>query len=92
MQSTSSVEQAIELLSKLTALKRNASFILHFLRWRQRFNNSNQRKGDRPPLQGPGMLAIVTSVSKEHVQCSRPARLSTYRTNLGVDLITNWSD
>ena len=35
--------------------------------WQRHFNVSNQRKGERPPLQLPGVLANVTSVSKGHV-------------------------
>ena len=35
--------------------------------WRRLFHVSNQRKGERSPLQRPGVLTIVTSVSKGRV-------------------------
>ena len=34
------------------------------LRWRRLIHVSSQRKGERPPLQRPGVLAIVTFMSK----------------------------
>ena len=37
------------------------------LRWRRLIHVSNQNKGERPPLQRPGLLAVVTSVSKRRV-------------------------
>ena len=80
MRSTGSVEQPIELLSGLTYLSihpvslllvATLELTLHHpfsLRWRRLIHVSNQRKGERPPLQRPGVLAIVTYVSKERVQ------------------------
>ena len=41
--------------------------ILLPLRWRRHFIVSNQHKGMRLPLQRPGVLTIVMSVSKGHV-------------------------
>ena len=79
MRSTGSVAQPIELLSGLTNLSKypiNFSLVatleltLHHLlplRWRRHSIVSNQRKGVRPPLQRPGVLAIVTFVSKGRV-------------------------
>ena len=37
------------------------------LRWRRHFNVSKQRKEEHPLLQLPGVLAIVTSVSKGRI-------------------------
>ena len=37
------------------------------LRWRRHIHVSNQRKGERPPLQCPVVLAIVTFMSKGRV-------------------------
>ena len=79
MRSTGSVEQPIELLSGLTyysicpinlSLVATLELTLHHplpLRWRRLIHVSNQRKGVRPPLQRPGVLAIVTYVSKGRV-------------------------
>ena len=79
MRSTGSVEQPIELLSGLTYLSKypfNLSLVatleltLHHplpLRWRRHSIVSNQRKGERPPLQRPVVLAIVTFVLKGRV-------------------------
>ena len=46
------------------------------LRWRRHSIVSNQRKGERLPLQRPGVLAIVTFCRKDASQCSRPAGLN----------------
>ena len=79
MRSTGSVEQPIELLYGLSYLCKypiNVSLVatleltLHHplpLRWRRLIHVSNQRKGVRPPLQRPVVLAIVTFVSKGRV-------------------------
>ena len=79
MRSTGSVEQPIELLYGLTywsihpislLLVATLELTLHHLlplRWRRLIHVSNQRKGVRPPLQCPGVLAIVTYVSKGRV-------------------------
>ena len=57
----------------MTPLEWDATFIpLSLLRLQRHFNVSYQRMGERPPLQCPGVLAIVTSLSKERV----PMRLT----------------
>ena len=79
MRSTGSVAQPIELLSGLTyysmdplslLLVATLELTLHHplpLRWRRLIHVSNQRKGERPPLQRPGVLAIVTFLSKGRI-------------------------
>ena len=46
------------------------------LRWRQHSIVSNQCNGERPPLQRPGVLAIVTFLSNGRTQRGPPARLN----------------
>ena len=41
------------------------------LRWRRHSIVSNQCKGECPPLQRPGVLAIVTFCQKDASQCGR---------------------
>ena len=79
MRSTCSVEQPIELLSRLTyqsihpinlLLVALLELTLHHplsLHWQRHIHVSNQHTGERPPLQRPGVLVIVTYVSKERI-------------------------
>ena len=99
MWSTGSVEQPIELLSGLTyeficpinlLLVATLELTLHHplpLRWRRLIHVSNQRKGVRPPLQRPGVLAIVTHVSKGRV----PMR-STSSVEQPIELLSRLTD
>ena len=55
-------------------------------RWRRHSIVSNQRKGERLPLQRPGVLAIVTYVSK-----GRVAMWSTGSVEQRIELLSELS-